>query len=100
MRRRPAASWHAATPKPCSAFNALDSHQLLMANSSLLRPCATNAASQRGIRPRPLQVSPLGPRYLAAAGLADGLAVVETALRALPLPVSRSFTVIPNAVIL
>ena len=39
---------------------------LLMANSSILRPSFISAVSHRGRAPRPAQVSPPGPRYFGA----------------------------------
>ena len=45
---------------PCRYYAAL------IAKSCLDLPEAIKLASQRGARPRPLQVSPFGPRYLAA----------------------------------
>ena len=49
---------HPRIPRSCYAA--------LIAKSSLDLPEAINVASQRGAKPRPLQVSPFGPRYLAA----------------------------------
>src|SRR3712207_4496663 len=40
----------------------------IVLNSSRLRPSASSVCSHFGIRPRPDQVSPPGPRYLAASG--------------------------------